>query len=148
MAAGVYVAQMEGVSVSASKTLVELGAPSTGVVRVLRAWIGNTDVETSNQLRVQILRQSASGTGTSFTPKPLTSTATAGATCETNCTAEGTAGNILVDEGFNILNGWLWVPTPEERIIIPPSGFLGLKLASAPASAVVLSAGFIFEEIG
>ncbi|MGH2625671.1 MAG: hypothetical protein ACRDHY_03345, partial [Anaerolineales bacterium] len=57
-------------------------------------------------------------------------------------------GDPLIDEGFNWLNGWLWVPAPEERIWVPPSGRIVLKLPVAPSPAVTTSAGLILGEVG
>lgn len=49
-------------------------------------------------------------------------------------TAEGTDGDIIVKEGFNVLNGWLHQPPPECRIWVPPAGIIALKFLTAPAS--------------
>jgi len=145
----IYVATMESISVSAAKSIIEFTASSTAIVQLLEAWITQDASETSTQEVAQILRKSAAGTGTAFTARPLEilDPAFAG-TVRTNMTAEGTAGNIMRHEGFNILNGWLYVPIPENRIIVPPSGILALKLPNTPAAAITVSAGMIFEEIG
>lgn len=147
-----YSVTMQGTSVSAAITLIQIKAGAAKSVQILRAWVGNTDVETSNQLRVRLLRKTATATVTSFTPIEFDTdgpaAGAAGGTSATgvNASAEGTDGDVLVDDGFNILNGWLWVPTPEERIVVPAAGFLGLKLPAAPAAATVISAGIIFGE--
>jgi len=142
----VYVARLSSVSVSVVKTLIQVTAPSTAHLKILRAWISNDASETSQQEVAQILRKTAGGTGTSFTPIKLDpNDAVAGATVINNLTAEGTDGDILISEGFNILNGWLYVPVPEERIIVPPGGIIGLKLATL-AAAFTVSAGLVWME--
>lgn len=52
-----------------------------------------------------------------------------------NATAEGTDGDMVVKQGFNILNGWLYLPTPEERIWVPPAGIIALKFMAPPGSS-------------
>ena len=49
-------------------------------------------------------------------------------------TAEGTDGDIVLREGFNVLNGWKHLPVPEERIFVPAAGIIALKFPVAPAS--------------
>ena len=144
-----YVALMEGVSVSTAISLVEFTAPSDAIVELLSAWITQDTSETSTQEVAAILRKTAAGTGTSFTARLLEpSDAAFGGTCRTLMTAEGTAGDILVREGFNILNGFIYKPVPEERIKVPPSGILAIKFAVTPAAAITISAGLVFREIG
>lgn len=48
--------------------------------------------------------------------------------------AEGTDGDILWREGFNVLNGFKYLPVPEERIVVPGGGIIGLKFFTAPAN--------------
>jgi hypothetical protein len=99
--------------------------------------------------QVSVVRKSAGGTGTSFTPVPLASgSPAAGTACIVDLTGEGTDSATIIRDAFNLLNGWLWLPVPEEKLYVPPSGILGLKLPVAPASATSFVAGIIFEETG
>ncbi len=52
-------------------------------------------------------------------------------------TIEGTVTATVWSEGFNIVNGILYLPVPEARFLIVGSaaGFVGVKFPSAPASA-------------
>ena len=148
----IYVALLEGVSVGVLGTLVEFTAPSTKTMQLMEAWITQDTSETSTQEVAQIVRKTAAGTSmTSFTPRLLeTGDAAFGGTARIFLSGqgEGTLGDSLRREGFNILNGWLYVPIPENRIIVAPSGILALRLAVTPAAAITISAGMIFEEIG
>lgn len=145
-----YVILMEGVSVSGAITLIEFTAAADAIVEVISAWVSQGASETSTQEVIRILRKTAVGTGTAFTPRLLSPNTDAafGGTARTNMTAEGTAGDILHREGFNILNGFFYKPVPDERIIVPPSGILGIGFAVAPAAAITISAGMIIREIG
>jgi hypothetical protein len=145
---------MYGVSVSTAITLLQYKAGSTNTAKLIRAWVTQSNQTSSTQQTIAILRKSAAATVTSFTPLLLdpgdSAAAGVGGTSATGytATAEGTNGNILVQADFNVLNGWLWVPVPEDRIIIPPSGIIGLTLINAPGSAMTIDAGLIIGEEG
>jgi hypothetical protein len=73
----------------------------------------------------------------------------AAASSGTNATGEGTgAQTAILDDAFNVLNGWLHVPTPSEVIVFPASstsGF-GMKFPTTPSSLTNWSFGVTFEE--
>ena len=137
----IYSVRMDRVAISAAVTLVQLKTGTASTLRILRAWVSQHSMSSSAMQSVQILRKSAAATVTSFTPllidpgdaasNMVSSTSGTGY----NASAEGTDGDILVTDNFNVLNGWLWVPTPEERIIVAPSGILALKFPDAPPRA-------------
>lgn len=100
---------------------------------------------TSAMQRILLAQKaSAFGTYVSVTPAPALiggpasaiagGTSNAAATCGMNASAEGagTVTNIVAD-GFNVLNGWVWVPTPEERIILLPDTTFIVKFDVAPS---------------
>ncbi len=133
-------------TVATAITIVQITAPATSGVTLMRAWVTQSSSTTSAQAVIQINRKSATATGTAYTPVKLnTGDGAAVATALHTASAEGTDTDILIREGFNILNGWLYLPIPEERIQIPPSGILGLKFPTAPASATY-EYGVAFEE--
>lgn len=150
----VYEVSLNNTSVTAAITLVQLLAGSSSMLRILRAWCSQSNQTTSAQQAIQIMRKSGAATVTSFTPLKLSpgdaasnmTSSTSGT--GTNASAEGTDTDVLYRDNFNVLNGWLWVPTPEERIVVPPSGILGLKFPIAPGSAMTVSAGFLVGEDG
>jgi len=141
-------------AVTGAITLVQIKAGATASLKILRAWCSQYNQTSSVMQDIVILRKSAAATVTSFTPL-LTdpgdaASAAVGGTSATgiNASAEGTDGDELIPDNFNVLNGWLWVPTPEERIIVPPAGILGLKFPTAPGSSMTVTAGFLFGEEG
>jgi hypothetical protein len=146
---GVYDIVMPATVISTARTIIQYNAPSTRIAVVLRAWLSQTLSETSTQEEVEILRTTTAGTGTGGppTPRPKGAFAAAAGTATFNHSAEGTAGDSLIREGFNILNGWLWVATPDEYIILPPSARIALKFPVAPASAT-WTAGLTVAELG
>jgi len=149
---GVYTVAFSGV-ITTAKTLIQIKAGASSALELLRASITNTTVDASDSGSAEILRKTAAATVTSFTPllyDPSDQAAKAvGGTTATGhtATAEGTDGDILVDEGFNVLNGWLWLPTPEERITVPQGGIIALKSGTTITSAT-LKALMVFREIG
>lgn len=153
MSRGVYSVTASIATVTAAKTLIQLKAGPNTAIELLRAWITNGSVTTDDNVEGQILRKTAAATVTSFTPlkfNPLDGAAdSVGGTTATgtNASAEGTDGDILAREGFSILAGWVWLPTPEERIVVPSAGFLALKSAITITSATLIC-GMIFRELG
>jgi hypothetical protein len=158
----VYSVTMQNQTIVADATLVIIHTDSTlssagSNIRIVRAWVGNQATETSDQLGIMIAQKaSAFGTYTSTTPinhflggaaTLVGGTAGAEGTCGTDASAEG-AGTVtpIVYDGFNNLNGWLWVPTPEERIRMPADTAIILKIVGTPATLTNWSAGMTFEE--
>ena len=150
---GVYTAHINNVSVTGAITLVQVKAGTTSSCEILRAWCSQETLNASDQQPIEIIRKSVAATVTSFTPlllRPGDAAADAvGGTAATgtDASAEGTDGDIVHLDAFNILNGWFYVPVPEERIIVPPAGIIGLKFPIAP-SAMDVFAGIVWREIG
>jgi hypothetical protein len=143
-----YVARLDATAVSTARTLVQLNAPSSATLEIIRAWVQFAST-TSTVIDVRAKRVSTAGTGTSFTPVQLNGrTLAAGATATVNHTAEGTIGDVLWRETVNYLSGWLYLPVPEERWTVPPSGRLAIDLPSAPGASVTITAGIVWHSIG
>ena len=151
MSKGVYSIIFNGV-ITTAKTLLQIKAGATTPLEILRASITNATVDASDSGVAQILRKSAAATVTSQTAKLFDGSSTAadavGGTAATGDTAsaEGTDGDVLIEEGFNVLNGFLWLPTPEERIIVPAAGFIALK-SDVTITSATLRAVMVFREL-
>ena len=149
----IYTASFGGVAVSAIQDLIELNAPSDAIVKIHSIIIGQSsdagDSE-AEMLRVQISRATGSGSGgTTPTARPHeVGDAAFGGTVEANNTTQGTGTTVLVEDTFNIQAGWQWRPTPEEMIVLSPSGRVVVELPAAPTDAVTMSGSITFEEIG
>jgi len=135
-----YSVVRNNVATSTAITVIQVAVPATTLIEITRAWATQSSGTTSAANRIQIVRKTGAATVTSATPTPLGTNYGAslcvGGTSLTGITAtgEGTDGNVLVDEGFNVLNGWLYVPVLEERIIVRPSEIIGLKFPAAPTN--------------
>lgn len=152
-----YSALFEGVSVSAVQDLFELVAPTDAAVVVHRVEISQDGSETSEQLPIRMVRGEGSVTsgsgGSTPTARPLAKgDAAFGGTVEANNTTRMVAGSgaliPLARRAWNVLDRFLFTPTPEERIVISPGDRLTVELPVAPAAALTMSGEIVFEEIG
>jgi len=162
-----YVIPASGITLAnQAVTLIAFQAMTAAPVcalEILRAYCSQSSSNTSGQQRVQLNTQvSTFPTVVSQAPVKLKAgdpvslitggTATAAGTSGVNASAEGAGGKtVVLADNFNILNGWLWVPTPAETIIETAQATahsFGLHLPTAPGSLTLWSAGLIFREIG
>ena len=159
-----YSVTMQNQTIVADATLVIIHTDSTlatggSNIQIIRAWVGQQASEVSDQLGIILgTKVTAFGTYTSTAPVGhfaggraagiVGGTAGAEGTSGTDASAEG-AGAVtpIIYDGFNNLNGWLWVPTPEERIILPADTAIVLKIVGTPAALANWSAGITFTEI-
>lgn len=148
----VYAVRFNGVATSAAITLAQLKAPTCCAFEILRAHISQYGTVTSLQERIQIVRKTTRATLPLFTPVPLNCSVAAygvASSCSNGsgvATNEGVDGNVLWEEGFNVLNGWTWLPTPNESITMEPGEGVGLKFPTAPTTQN-WTGGFYFREI-
>jgi hypothetical protein len=144
-----YIVNLDATVISTARTWLEVTAHAARILVLVEAWLTQEISETSQQEAVQIVRKSAAGTGTAFTPlRAEPGVGAAGFAARVNCTAEGTLSDLVgARQGFNALAGWFHAPLPESRIIVPPSGILGIRFPVAPAAAT-WSGGAVFREIG
>jgi hypothetical protein len=144
----VYTILLENIAVSTLRTLIEFTAPGTKSCVLLSGKVTQVNSETSTQEEVEIIRKTVAGTGTAVTPAAHQDGDVFGGTARVNCTVEGTLGTRIKREGFNILNGWHYLPTPEERIPVPGGGILALRFAQAPEAAIDIDAELVIGELG
>jgi hypothetical protein len=158
-----FITSVGSAAVTGSTTLVFLNpaaAPNVNIA-MLRMWAGQAGTTTSAQQRIQLNSQVAQfPTLTAATPAKVKrhdsavsvlvgSTNGAAGTSGVNSSADGTGTQTqIMDDAFNVLNGWLHVPTPNEVIVFPASstsGF-GMKFPTTPSSLTAWSFGVTFEE--
>jgi hypothetical protein len=146
----IYTAVFERVSVSAVQDFFEIVAPSDAAVVIHSANIAQDSDTDSEQLNILVHRGSTSGSGgSSVTPSPLeVGDAAFGGTVEANNTSQSTEGTFILSDSFNVLNGWQYMPTPETRPVLSPSGRIIFELQTAPGDALTMSGSVTFEEIG
>jgi len=136
-------------TVAAAQDLISITAPADAIIIVHEAHISRESSEVSDTAVAQIHRGSGSaGAGGANTPIPLDLQSPAmGGTVLHDLTTDETEGVIFHRRAFNLISGFHWLPTPEMRIVIPPSGILCLRSDIAITSCT-LNAELIVEEIG
>jgi len=158
---GVYIVPATNVTLAnQAVTLVFVNPGVDASLMFIRAYASQAANATSAQQRVQLSSQvTAFPTLTSQAPEETTplggvstivgGTAGAAGTSGINASAEGAgAKTIPQPDSFNVLNGWLWVPTPEEAYLFSASlasGF-GLHFPAAPTTLTNWNAAMVFSE--
>lgn len=163
-----YTLNMSNVTVTSTNTWVCFSPNNPGpCYEVLRAWASQHANATSAQQEIRLVTQfngaaanqvvgSAAGIGVPVSNDPaskLTASTVCGAGAATiNATSDGNgAKSVLYPDNFNVLNGWLWVPTPNETHLIDAltsSVSYGLFAATTPGTTSNWSAGLSYHEIG
>ena len=154
-------------TVAAAATLVFVNpasAPNPNV-EFLRFWVGQSANATSAQQNVQIVTQVSSYPNgmTGVTPAKLktadpnasvviANTSGPMGSAGVNATAEnGGAKTVGIRDSFNVLNGWLHVPTPAETLVLPANVAAtghgaGMFFPSAPTTTTGWQWGLVFRE--
>lgn len=150
-----YTAQFSGVVVSAQQDFFEINAAATKIVILHAIYLTqSTEVGDAAEEMLQVLIKRGATTSGSGGSAPTAvamdpqDPAFAG-TVEANNTTKATAGTIVTlhSECFNERAGWVYLPTPEMRLFIPPSGRLTVELATTPADALTMNGTIYFEEM-
>lgn len=150
-----------GVVLAVLQTAANL-ATAGGMLELLRVEISQSGTATGAQIRGEIFTRDTAGTltTTAATPRPVSplggvasglsgNTSVIGGTarCGINSSADsGGAYTSILPFNFSNLNGYLWLPTPEERIIVPPSTVVGVRLLAAPGTTTGWTVAVVFAE--
>lgn len=145
-----YVTHFDKVVVSAVQDLFQLIAASDVHVILHEMRLSQITEEASEIVRLKMHRGSTNGSGgATHTPVPLDpGMPVADAAVEVNNTTQSTPGAIVFLDQWNLVQPYLWMPTPESRIHIPGGGQLNVELEDAPDAATTMSGSLIFEELG
>jgi hypothetical protein len=138
-------------SVAAAKDLVRLTAAGTRSLILVRAMFTQDTSETSEQIPVSLYRASTAGTGTAATPQPHSPGDSAfGGSAVVDLTADTTKSPAtpIWSEAQNVLGGWQYQPSLEERPEIPGAGIWAFRLEAAPAAALPIRYHITVLEVG
>lgn len=147
-----YAVRLTPTAQTAAKTLIQI---KTGAapIELLSFRINQITLKATEMWSLQIIRKSATATVTSFTPLQYNpgdpaSLAVGGTSATgTNASAEGTDGDIDFESYWNIISGeYLWLPVPEERIWVPQTAFIALKLNTAPSASSTIGCTVVYRE--
>lgn len=138
----IYKVPFAGVSISAVQDLISIQSTSGGSFYLNELYLGQITQTSVELLRMSIKRfsggYSIGSGGSSVTPaKALFGDAAATATARSNDTTQTSGGTsvTLPADVINLINGWQYLPAPEDRIKINPSQALVWSLDTAPAAA-------------
>jgi hypothetical protein len=168
--ANTYTISTGPVSISAATTLVTLRPNTPTPVKIVRCTLSQRGTATSEQVRVQLGRKASAyatgltsvnvGGGTQpllakhaeSSPASSITGGTSGAagTAGTASTSEGAgAFTPVVDEAFNNLTGYVWLPAPGEEIVFNPGSAEAfvMRVPTAPTGTTNWQATVTFEEI-
>lgn len=165
MASRTYTVSGSNLTVIANATLVFINPSANVGVRLLRAWCSQLGSPASQNLGVKIFTQvTAFPTLVSATPAnhhlgggtpPVSAitgnTTGAAGTSGVNASANGAGTQtIVIADSFNVLNGWLYVPTPPDELIEADAGIasgIGLGIIGTPLTLTGWSMGITYHEI-
>jgi len=136
---------------TAALTLIEVASAADSVTILERAYISQSSFDTSENLAAKVEDITTTGTGTATTPNPNQEGDSAfGGVVETNSTIEPTySGTVFIEQGFNVLSGWLWTPANDDEVLVlAPSQLLGIMLDVAPSGSMNFHYGATLREIG
>lgn len=150
----VYTAAINAVSIAAAAEIFFLEAPADAVISIHEFKLTQVTSTTSENLSVRGYRtatdQGAKGTALTGTPHDVGDTAAAETVQSAILTAAtfATPGAVFYSEVQNVLNGFHYLPVPEDRVIISAGDYAVFKLETAPAAAMFFSGSITYEEIG
>jgi hypothetical protein len=165
MSLGTYVVSGDNITVAAAPTLVLVNPPAGGAtgraIEILRCYVSQRANATSAQQGVQLGgKVTAFPTLTSATPAKTAphddvsvivgGTAGAAGTAGINASAEGAgAYTVAINDNFNVLNGWLWVPTPAETFFhnAGSTSAFAMKFSNTPTTLTGWSFGVVYREV-
>src|SRR3990167_1763860 len=145
---------IKSVSAITVAPFAQLATPATTAVEIIRIELGQESGETSEQAIMEVVRRSTNSTLPNVAERvavrnrdPATLLA---ATSITNAigvaTGTGSFTASLLRFTFNVLNGLLYLPVPEERLSLDPSAFINLEFPTPPA-ANTWSGHIIYQEL-
>ncbi len=158
---GVYTVSGKSQTVVAAPQMVFVNVGTTVSLQFLRAWCSQNANATSAQQGVKTLtKATAFPTLVSATPNPTSvvdqaskitgGTAGAAGTCGINSSANGAGTELdIYPDNFNVLNGWLWVPTPADLVILSAGGAQGFgsQFVGTPGTLTGWTFGIEYAEV-
>jgi len=151
----VYTMSFKNVSVSATQDLMGLYSGSNGAIEVHSWVVGQVTATTVGNLRISMNRFPAtvtagSGGNAGTISAVRTGDHTATVTGRINDTTPMTTGGTeigLLNDVYNPINGYQYLPPPEDREACNPSEAINVSLDQAPVSGETMSATIKFAEL-
>jgi len=160
-----YILSGENLTLGTGSVLAAIQSAAAGsagaILAIDRVEVTQNATSTSAQTRLALGSRNTSGTltVTGATPNPLVLGGPAsGISSGTNPLTAATCGvNSSADTGGSYVNtyvvnpnnqgGFLWIPIPEEKIIVPPSTVFAVRFIAAPGTTTGWTVAVYFEEM-
>lgn len=155
MAGRIYTVTKAATNVSGVQDLLNLTATAGMAFKVHEIVISQTGQTTVGNLNFSLKRLPSAVTtgsgGTAVTPQKMNNgdvaaTVTARANDTTQATTTGTA-SVLRAEAWNPINGYQYMPYPDDQPVIAPSQAFIVSLDTIPAATISLSVSATIEEL-
>lgn len=151
----IFTVTMNGVAVSALQDLWHVKAGSVYPIAIHSVVLNQKGLTAVEGKEVVFRRHTSTVTqgsgGSSPTPQPAGNLgATSGATVHMNDTTPASAGTLTAIHAdvWQFLNGFFYMPPPEDRLIIAPATGFVVQLPSAPSGSMTVYGTLTFEELG
>jgi len=142
------------VAVVAAQDLINLTSTANMALEILRIEGSQRTLTAWEMKPIKLVRNLATVTagsgGTVATPQKINNgDAAATFTARANDTVAqtGTTSSTLFASGFEFLNGYFKVWTPDERLIIAPSQGFAINLPTAPSASTLMSFSVLVKEL-
>jgi hypothetical protein len=131
-------------TIASNITILQAAAGTAAPFIILSARLTQRGTTASVQEKVAIVRKTAAATVTTATvgtdlfknrvgdPAPGLQLGTALSGWQ--ATAEGTDGDTIIQDGFNVLNGWNLPSLPEERLHVQGGQIIAMKFPTTPTT--------------
>ena len=140
---------------AAANTVFQIATTAAKPIEIFRLEVTEQGSATSAQMGLTLnqVNGAASVWATSSpAPKKLNPSDNAASSTVTaytsGTTTDGASPVVILQSGFNVLSGYLYLPVPEERIIIPVSQWFTVKFVVAPPAATVFNINCVYRELG
>lgn len=147
-----YTSSFSATTQTGSRDLFDVIVATPDIFILHSVRIGQRNLEGdafAEMLEISIARAAAVGAGTANTPRPhMVGAPAASSTVVTNAALAASPTTLLFDT-FNVQAGWLYLPTPEERIVVTGTATDDVLVVTveAPAATTEWSGSMTFEEI-
>jgi hypothetical protein len=151
----IFKVPMSAIAVSAAQDLWHLKAGATYPILIHEIVLSQKTLVAVEGKDIKLIRHTVTVTqgsgGTTPTPQnTMPGGASSGITAHMNDTTQASAGTLttLHADVWQFLNGFFWMPAPEDRIFIAPATGFIVSLAVAPSGSMTVSGTITYEELG
>lgn len=150
-----YTVNFKDVAITAAQDLFGIIMTANMAVKVHAIELGQRSLTAWEAKNVRLVRNTTAitvGSGgsapvpTPINPSDVAATVTARANDTVGQTTSGSSADIFSRE-WEFLNGFFWLPAPEQRPIIKPLQGLTLRLDTAPSASMIASGYMLLEEL-